>query len=254
MADPRWPAYLYASDLGHPPANNMNFNVWRVINAEAASFIDRYARPGAGGLPPAVFQEQVVTCDGSAGSVFASDMLSQIAPGRVTLGSSESGHVTASAPTDSAAGTASDPLAFYIGNGAKGGCIMLPGAPPANGAMTSWTFPVCSGFTLLGEPALTLHASTAGTDAEINSRLWDEAPDGSLTLVSRGMYRWRGAAGPVSISYALIGGGWTFAAGHQVRIEVTQNDAPYMRLDNYPSAITYSSMSLTLPSRAGTGC
>ncbi|TMC87296.1 MAG: hypothetical protein E6J12_13255 [Chloroflexi bacterium] len=63
------------------------------------------------------------------------------------------------------------------------------------------------------------------------------------------MYRWNGSAGATSATYSLIGGAWTFGSGHKLRIEVTQNDAPYMRHDNYASAISYSSMSLTLPIR-----
>jgi X-Pro dipeptidyl-peptidase-like protein len=224
-ADRAWPAYLYVSDLGHPPANDMKFSEWNVINAQAAAFIGRYMGMG-GSRPAAIYQEQAVTCDATAGRVSAGSNLAAIEPGRVTFGSTEAGHVTASAPTASAAGGATDPLAFYIGNGQKGGCIKLPGAPPANGAMTSWTFPVCSPFTLRGEPRLDVKATVAGTDAEVDSRLWDIAPDGGMTLVTRGMYRWDGAPGGVAISYAILGSGWTFAAGHRIRLEVTQNDAP----------------------------
>jgi len=248
-ANAAWPAFLYASDLGHPPANNMKFSEWRVINGQAAAFIDRYMRPGFGRTPHWIYSEQVVTCDDQPGQVFGSFALGSIASGRIVLKSKEAGHATASAPSDEAAGTATDPLAFYISNGGRGGCIKVPGAPAANGAMTSWTFPVCATFTMVGEPALKVGANITGTDAEINSRLWDVAPDGTLTLVTRGMYRWSGSSGAASATYSLIGGAWTFGSGHKLRIEVTQNDAPYMRLDNYASAISYSSMSLTLPIR-----
>jgi hypothetical protein len=37
-------------------------------------------------------------------------------------------------------------------------------------------------------------------------------------------------------------------AGHGLDVEVTQNDAPHLRLDNLPSQITYSAIGLTLPS------
>jgi hypothetical protein len=252
-ADPAWRAYLYASDVGHPAADNMKFSEWMVINGQAAGFLDLYVR-GTGQNPPATYQEQVVHCNASAGSVYSGGTLGAVAPGRVVFTASDTGHATASAPTDSAAGVRTDPLAFYIGNGGTGGCIKLPGAPPANGAMTTWTFPVCSTFTLLGEPELRLSTTIVGTDAEVNSRLWDVAPDGSMTLVTRGMYRWNGTPGAASITYALLGNGWVFPAGHQVRIEVTQNDAPYMRLDNYPSAIDYTSMKLTLPTTAAVSC
>jgi len=130
----------------------------------------------------------------------------------------------------------------------------LPGALPANGAMTSWSFPVCSTFTMLGEPELKLGVTIVGTDAELNSRLWDVAPDGGVTLVTRGVYRWTGSPGTASVSYALLGSGWVFQAGHQVRIEVTQNDAPYMRLDNYASAVQYASINLVLPATSAPAC
>jgi len=246
-ADGAWPAFFYASDLGHPPADNNKVSEWAVINKQASAFIDLYMKAGAGHAPAAAYQEQVVTCDASAGPVFSSGTAGGAATARAAFGSTEPGHATASAPTDAAAGAATNPLAFYIGNGTKGGCIKLPGALPANGAMTSWSFPVCSTFTMLGEPELNLDATIAGTDAELNSRLWDVAPGGGVTLVTRGMYRWTGSPGAASVAYAMLGSGWVFQAGHQVRIEVTQNDAPYMRLDNYASAVQYSSINLVLP-------
>ena len=125
-------------------------------------------------------------------------------------------------------------------------------APPDSGASTSWSFPVCADFTLLGEPGLQLTALIGGVDAEINSRLWDVAPDGTATLVTRGAFRWTPAT--AAIDYAMQGNGWVFRAGHQLRIQVTQNDAPYLRLDNYPSTISYSAMRLTLPATASISC
>ena len=56
------------------------------------------------------------------------------------------------------------------------------------------------------------------------------------------------------MTYALLGNGWKFAAGHQLRIQVTQNDMPYLRLDNYPSSAVYNSVLLTLPTTASIGC
>ena len=253
-ADSAWPAFFYASDLGHPPANNNKVSEWGVINRQASDFIDLYMKVGVGHAPAATFQEQVVTCDASAGPVFSSSSAGGAATARAGFGSTDPGHATASAPTDAAAGVATDPLAFYIGNGTKGGCITLPGALPANGAMTSWSFPVCSTFTMLGEPELKLGVTIVGTDAELNSRLWDVAPDGGVTLVTRGVYRWTGSPGTASVSYALLGSGWVFQAGHQVRIEVTQNDAPYMRLDNYASAVQYASINLVLPATSAPAC
>ena len=253
-ADPAWPAYMYASDLGHPPANNGKFSEWTVINQAATAFLDLHVKRSGGGNPTSIYQEQVVTCDSTAGPVFASNTVSGVAPGRVTFQSSQAGHLTASAPSDAAAGVPTDPIAFYAANGGEGGCVKLALAPPDSGASTSWTFPVCADFTLLGEPGLQLDAVIAGTDAEINSRLWDVAPDGSAVLVTRGAYRWTGSPGAASAAYALQGTGWRFVAGHALRIQVTQNDMPYLRLDNYPSSAVYSTMRLTIPATAPISC
>jgi predicted acyl esterase len=245
---------MYASDLGHPPANNDKFSEWKVINQAATDFLDRHVKHSGGADPAAVYQEQVVTCDSTPGAVYASDAVSGSAPARVTYQSSAAGHLTASAPTDAAAGVTTDPIAFYAGNGGKGGCVRLAVAPPDSGASTSWAFPVCTSFTMLGEPGLQLNAAVTGADAEVHSRLWDVAPDGSAVLVTRGAYRWTGSPGAASVAYALQGSAWTFVAGHILRIEVTQNDMPYLRLDNYPSSVKYTSMKLTLPTTASITC
>ncbi len=229
-ADSNWPAYMYASDLGHPPADNGKTSVWGPINTAATNFLDLHVKQSGGSDPSSIYQLQAVACDSSAGKVYVGNDLASITPGRVTFGSSELGHATTSAGAD-AAGIATDPIAFYAKNGGKGGCIQLKPAPLDTGASTSWSFPVNADFTLLGEPGLQLNATVGGIDAEINSRLWDIAPDGTATLVTRGAFRW--TSGTSTINYALQGNGWVFHQGHQIRIQVTQNDAPYMRPDNY---------------------
>jgi fermentation-respiration switch protein FrsA (DUF1100 family) len=245
--DPNWPAFLYASDLGHPPANNGKISEWSAINTAATNFLDKHVKQSGGGDPASIYQFQVVTCDTSAGAVYASNAIAIAAPGRVNFESTAIGHATTSASGD--AGIATDPIAFYASNGGKGGCIQLKPPPLDTAASTSWSFPVSADFTLLGEPGLQLAVLVAGVDAEINSRLWDIAPDGAATLVTRGAFRWTLGTSS-SINYALQGSGWVFHAGHQIRIQVTQNDAPYLRLDNYQSAITYISMKLILPTAA----
>ena len=246
--DPSWPAWLYASDVGHPNAANKPDD-WRQINAQASAFLAAHLRgSGPAGSPPAAVQEQVTTCGGSGGGqVRPAASLSGIATGRMTFNSSEAGHQTSSAGTDAAASSA-DPLGFYARNNQQGGCIKLPQTPPPGTAVTSWSWPVSGDFTLSGQPMLNLSLTVTGPDAEIDSRIWDVAPDGSLTLVTRGVFRWnpKGSA-PAGVSYALFGNAWSFRAGHALRLEVTQNDAPYLRLDDYVSHIDYSMAGLTLP-------
>jgi len=112
-----------------------------------------------------------------------------------------------------------------------------------------WDFPVAADAVLLGAPVVTFGLALSGTDAEVNTRLWDVAPDGSRTLVTRGAFRFAGASGPTTVAYPLWGNGWVFRAGHTIRLEAVQNDAPYLRADNLASAITYQSVALDMPVR-----
>jgi predicted acyl esterase len=137
-----------------------------------------------------------------------------------------------------------DPIAVAAAHGGKGACVILPaGAPTSAG----WEFAVSRRFTLLGQPRLQLHLAITGVDAEIDTSLWDVAEDGTRTLVTRGAYRYAGQAGNAAIDTVLEGNGWDFLSTHRIRLEVTQRDFPYLRTDNFPSAISYASMRLTLP-------
>jgi hypothetical protein len=202
-----WPVKVAAADVGHPIAQN-KAAVWSVLNAQANAFLDHYLKGAA--APP---------LDASA-------------------------QTTASGQADPAAAL-TDPIAVAARNGGKGACITIPVERMSPSG--HWDFLVRQSFTLLGEPAIHLEATIGGVDAEIDTRLWDVAPNGSATLVTRGAYRFTGSPGAASIDTALQGNGWDFLAGHTIRLEVTQNDAPYLRLDNLASAIAYASVMLTLP-------
>jgi predicted acyl esterase len=83
-------------------------------------------------------------------------------------------------------------------------------------------------------------------------KLWDVAPDGTKTLVTRGVYRLAEAGGDPgtgTIDTKLFGNMWHFTAGHLIQLQVTQVDAPYLRPDNIPSSIAFGSIRLVLPVR-----
>jgi ABC-2 type transport system ATP-binding protein len=125
------------------------------------------------------------------------------------------------------------------------GCITATGASPAG--VASWEAPVVRDFTQLGLPRLTLAYQATASDLELNSRLWDVAPGGTATLVDRGAYRATSAAG--TIVYELFGNAWRWRAGHRIRLEVVQDDASYLRADNFASSATISSARLEIPGR-----
>jgi len=234
-----WPVKVAVADVGHPIAQN-KAAVWSVLNAQANAFLDHYLK----GSPAAALDAsaQVTSCAPRAGTIYTQPDWAGLAPDRVVFDSTTP-QATTSATADPSA-PLTDPIIVAAAHAGKGACVTVRGTvPPANG----WEFAVPRRFTLLGQPALHLEVSITGVDAEINTRLWDVARDGTRTLVTRGAYRFTGGPGNLSVDTALQGNGWDFASNHRIRLEVTQNDSPYLRMDNLPSAITYAAMTLTLP-------
>jgi hypothetical protein len=227
--------------LDHPIAQN-SLPVWDRLNMEASTFLDHYLK----GSPatPLDASAQVTTCDATTGLVYRAADWASLAPYRVSFASDDP-RVTSAAQLDPL-GAPTDPITVAATHGGHGVCVVLP---PGTPALTShWDFPVTQPFTLLGEPAVHLNAVVAGTDAEIDTRLWDLGSDGSAKLVTRGVYRFNGTPGSATIDATLQGNGWDFQPGHSVRLEVTQTDAPYLRPDNAAApAIDYASVTLTLP-------
>src|SRR5439155_4930450 len=178
---------------------------------------------------------------GATGAIYTSPNWAGLTPDREVFIANTT-QATTSATVDPI-GPPTDPIAVAGTHAGNGACVSLPAAmPPGAG----WDFAVPRAFTLLGEPLLHLDMTVTGVDAEIDTRLWDVAEDGTRTLVTRGAYRFTGKPGTVSIDTALQGNGWDFASTHRIRLEVTQSDSPYLRTDNLPSTISYTSMKLTL--------
>jgi pimeloyl-ACP methyl ester carboxylesterase len=119
------------------------------------------------------------------------------------------------------------------------GCITTRD-PSAGG----WTVPVTSAFTLAGMPRLRFGFTGTAPDMTFTPRLWDVAPDGTRTLVTRGAYR---ALGGATVDTELFGACWRFPAGHQLLLEIPQSDATYFRADNFASSAVVSGVRLELP-------
>lgn len=128
----------------------------------------------------------------------------------------------------------------------KRGCVTT--TLPESAGVATWRVPIENDFTLLGMPRLELTYEATGPDIELNSRLWDVAPDGVQTLVTRAAYRVVApGAGEQHVSYDLYGNHWHLERGHELLLEVTGDDSTFFRRDNFPSTITVDSAKLTLP-------
>jgi hypothetical protein len=81
----------------------------------------------------------------------------------------------------------------------------------------------------------------------VAARLLDVAPDGTETLVARGLWRPSLASHPVGQVFQLHANGWTFAAGHVPKLELLPNDSPYGRASNGQGPVTVRNLKLRLP-------
>jgi predicted acyl esterase len=129
------------------------------------------------------------------------------------------------------------------------GCITteLPDTP----GVATWRAEVDDDFTLIGAPQLRIDYSATGTDVQLSARLWDVAPDGTQTLVTRGTYRVVDPGpGVQRLEYDLYGNHWRFEAGHGILLEVTGDDSTFFRRNNLPSAVQIDRARLTLPGEA----
>jgi predicted esterase len=237
-----WPVKIAVADAGHPLAQDKT-SVWAPLNEAATDFLDHYLM-GRGSVA-LDGTAQVTQCGSGAGTIYQKASWASLAAYRITFSSTAPKATTSTVASDTQEAR-TDPIAVAAQNNAHGACVIIPAASSIPTAV--WDFPVTNAFTLLGEPALHLDLTVSGTDAEVDALLWDVAADGvNKTLVTRGAYRFSGSPGSTSIDIPLQGNGWDFALGHTIRLEVTQNDAPYLRIDNLLSTIAYTRMTLTLP-------
>jgi predicted acyl esterase len=141
---------------------------------------------------------------------------------------------------------ATDPVAVSTRSGR--GCVSTT-LPPTPGVAT-WTAPVPRGFTMIGMPRLSLRLRAVAPDVQLNARLWDVAPGGAQTLVTRGAYR-AVAPSPAGegVRYDLFGNHWRFDPGHRLMLEVTADDSPFLRRDNFPALATIDRVRVVVPGR-----
>jgi predicted acyl esterase len=241
-ADPNYPIAVYLGDFEHLTALA---KVPDLVYGHglAARLLDTRLRDRV--LGPAFDVRAAVTnCDPRRmGTVLRSPTWDGLARDRLSFAFDEDG--TTSSQVSDPRAPEFDPVVRSQLRGR--GCITTTGASAPG--VAAWEAPVTRDFTLAGLPRLTVAYRATAPDLELNSRLWDVAPDGTLTLIDRGAYRATNAAG--TVTYELFGNAWRLARGHRIRLEVLQSDAGYLRPDNFASTATIESARLELPGRNG---
>ena len=135
-----------------------------------------------------------------------------------------------------------------IANGSRCPVETTPGGP---GVATYDFAPLAGDVTMIGRTRVTVPYSSAAPSQglELNARLYEVLADGSAVLVDRGGVRITQQSG--TTVFDLNGNGWRFANGDRLRIELAQDDDPYVARSSQPSALTLTGVSLELPVRPG---
>jgi cephalosporin-C deacetylase-like acetyl esterase len=136
-----------------------------------------------------------------------------------------------------------DPVVLSQVNGR--GCIKSNGG--STPGVARYTLSPPKGTTLMGLPLLHIAYTATAPDFELNSRLWDVAPGGERTLVTRGAYRGGPSLGPATIDYEMFGNAWRVRPGHVLQLELLQDDSTFLRPDNIASAVTIEKVRVELP-------
>lgn len=246
-AVPDYPVYMAFGDVGHSNAKNPAYQ-WEHINRQGNQFLQTFVLGHGRGRPTTNVFAFETPCPGNDAdpSPIAGTDWDRFASGQLVLRGA-GGRTTTSAPTNAEEGLATDPIL-------NGGC--LTAADPADPVLdTTWSWPVPEGgVTQLGLPELRVAYALAGVDATVAAKLWDVAPDGTRTLVDRGVYRLSVAGGddPAgTLDFDLFGNAWPWEEGHTIQLQVAQTDVAFLRPDNLPSAITWTEPRLTIPIRGG---
>lgn len=235
---PNTPVSLFFGDWGHPRAQNKAADTARYVVAVHA-WLDYYLE-GRGHKPFQGVEALTETCPASAksGGPYRASDWARLAPGELRLTSPRAQTILPNAGS-AAIGAAFNPIA------GAGACATAPGATQTGTA--TYRLGVGRGFTMIGAATVIADFTLPGADSQVAARLLDVGPDGQETLVSRGLWRPQVSAKPVGQVFQLHPGGWRFAPGHTVKLELLPNDAPYGRASNGQQEVTVSHLQLRLP-------
>jgi predicted acyl esterase len=240
------PISLFLADIGHSRSQNKSADV-AAFNARMETWFASYLKD-EGPAQSSSVEALTTTCPSSAPSEgpFKAADWAGLQPGEVRLASAAAqtiGHGTSAeeqVPTTSAG--AFDPIV-----GTKTPCTALPSAVVKNSRSVTYNVAPAGagGYTLMGSPTIIAKVESQSPNSEIAARLLDVSPEGTETLIARGLYRPVG--GSQEIVFQLHPQGYHFAAGHVAKLELLPSDFPYGRFSNLQANVTVSNLELRLP-------
>lgn len=237
----------YKRGFNNSPKRFKRFGVAARLNR----FLDHYARPPGNTRQPRPASDVTVslqTCPQNASSTWPLDepgerfnatAFGELAPHRWMLELDGEQATTSDAEPNPHA-VESDPIVN------PDGCAFQTG-PAGAGIATYDSEPLAGDATMIGQTRVTATVGGAAAGMQLNVRLYDLYPDGTQVLVDRGVHTLADDSGTVELD--LHGNAWRFLEGHRVRVEVAQDDDPYVRRADQTTAVAVTGVALAVPIR-----
>ena len=255
-----------AGDFNTDPESQVRLGITTRLNR----FIDYYARPGgnpAQGAPTFNVTAALQVCpqkgadadaDAEPGDTFVAATFEALSDGTLVL-DTQGGSLTAGATGtqtayNSGGGVHADPVATNqtaAQNPTNRQCsTRFANDPVPPGVVQYQTSPLAADLVMLGTGTVTATFTSNGTTArELNARLYEVLADGSAVLADRGFRRLRDDESG-TVTFELFGNGWKFTQGNRIRLELAQDDSPYVKASAVPSNLNLSRVVLTLATRS----
>ena len=184
------------------------------------------------------------------GPTFSAPTFEQLAPNVLELDLVGTQTTTSTVPLNPHA-LNDDPVGNLASNG---GACPVETVPAGPGVAVYTGDPLDNQQTMIGATRVTATfdplAPPGDSGLQLNARLYDVFPGDSALMVDRGPRRLtpeEAEAGKVT--FELHGNGWRFPAGHSIRIELTQDDEPFLVSSDVPSSLTLQGVRLKVPVR-----
>ncbi len=267
--NPKWPVEVALADIGHPRAKN-NPDTWRYLNQQAWQWMQSHIHRSHDQQTTVSSQETVCANaqdQNDPNRTLTAKTPEDLSHGKISITYTGSGTTSSAQPDPN--GPVDDPVA----NAAAGQIIPRPGNCPVSAGPAPYTGisqPLQSERTYVGFGSVTVPYTLTGTTAQLDARVWDippgpaanqagstdcqnrPTPDGCPLLITRGTYRldfpaYDALTGEIRIPF--FGNQYTFRPGHKIRLDLTQQDTPYLRVSDAPSTIKIEAPTLNLPTR-----
>ena len=236
---------LFAGEVRGHPRSQVKDDVLETLENRQDAWFDHYVK-GDGPRPMVGVEAYTQTCPETepSGGPYTAKSWARLARGEVRVDAKRATTIEPDAGDDAVAA----PFNPVSGGGA---CATADGADQPGTATYRFAAAPQGGFTLMGSPTVIADYEFDGNTSQVAARLLDVGPDGTETLVARGL--WRPESGGPAQVFQMHPNGWHFAEGHVAKVELLPDDSDpgllggYGRASNDQQPVTVSDVEVRLP-------